>query len=196
VTEPEQQAPPSRRTRLTAWLDRHATVLTIVCMAILVGAPTKIAYNASTNATQAGEKATAAARKATIAGQRTKHAVVRMEDERRDRIYDQNGIDHYFCGKTVALEKVLTLLVTAALGVHHPAAELTADQLHARTVFEEVREELAEAPECEVLIPPPPAPKVGETKEGAAEANRESQAALNPPYQPVPPRSHESQAAP
>jgi hypothetical protein len=189
VTEPEKKAAPTRRARAAGWLDRHATVLTILCMAILVLVPTKIAYNASTNATHAGETATHAAGKAS-------RAVSRMEDERRDRIYDQNGIDHYFCGKTVALEKVLTLLVTAALGVHHPEAELTEGQLRARNVFEEVREELAEAPKCEVLIPPPPAPKEGETKAGAARANREHQAALNPPYQPVPPRSKETQATP
>jgi hypothetical protein len=166
----------TRRARAAAYLDRHATVLTLICMAVLVLVPTKIAYDASTNAGDAGEKASGAAHKAS-------HAVVRLEDERRARIYDQNGIDHYFCGKSVAIEKLLTLLVTAALNSHQPA-ELTPGQLRARAVFEEVLSELTDAPKCEVLIPPPPKPKRGESEQKGdeAEARAEEDPSSTPPF--------------
>lgn len=152
------------------FIDRHATMLTIIVMAILVLVPTKIAYDASGNATDAGETATHAAGKAS-------HAVVRLENERRARIYDQNGIDHYFCGKSVAIEKILGLLLTASLASHKPD-ELTTAQLQAREVFEKVQGELAEAPRCEVLIPKPPKPKQGESK--ASQERAEAHAEKHP----------------
>jgi hypothetical protein len=144
------------RARIGSFIDRHATILTIIAMAALVLIPTKIAYDASGNATDAGDTATKAARKA-------RHAVVRLENERRQRIYDQNGIDRYFCGKSAAIEKILTLLLTASLDVETPT-EVNESQRNARAVFERVLAELSEAPKCEVLIPAPPKPRPGESK--------------------------------
>jgi hypothetical protein len=170
VTEPDPKERRTLRGRFAHWLDCHATVLTIVCVAVLVLVPTKIAYDASGDATDAGETATSAARKAT-------NAVLRLEDERRARIYDQNGIDRYFCGKAGAIEKVLTLLVGAALSSHQ-VSELSTAQLQAREVFEGVLDELHDAPKCEVLIPAPPKPKAGESRKSAQQ--REGQAANHP----------------
>lgn len=168
---------PARRAkrRTLGFLDRHATILTIIAVAVLVLVPTKIAYDASNSATHAGNKAS--------------HAVVRLEDERRSRIYDQNGIDHYFCGKSAAIERVLTLLLTASLQSHHPS-ELTAAQLRARAVFESVLSELSSTPKCEVLIPPPPKPKHGESSEEAAARNKATHPAPIPlPGLPAPTES-------
>lgn len=151
-----------RRARVGDFIDRHATILTIIVMAVLVLVPTKIAYDASGNATDAGETATHAAHKAS-------HAVIRLENERRARIYDQNGIDHYFCGKSVAIEKILSLLLRASLAARAPT-ELTGAQLRARSVFEQVQDELADAPQCEVLIPRPPKPLKGESRRSQEQA--------------------------
>lgn len=159
-----------RRARVGSFIDRHATILTIIAMAVLVLVPTKIAYDASGNATDAGNTATHAAHKAS-------NAVARLESERRQRIYDQNGIDRYFCGKSAAIEKVLTLLLTASLNVK-ATGELTESQLNARSVFERVLAELSEAPKCEVLIPAPPKPKPGESRKRGASA--EAQAESHP----------------
>lgn len=148
--------PDSRRGRAASFIDRHATVLTLIAMAVLVLVPTKIAYDASSNATDAGTTATGAA-------SRAHHAVVRIENERRQRIFDQNGIDKYFCGRTSSIERALILLLGTSLGIR-PSTELNPAQLRAKAVFEEVLEELETAPKCEVLIPPPPKPKAGESK--------------------------------
>lgn len=182
-TPTETPPPVKRRVRMGNFIDRHATILTILAMAVLVLVPTKIAYDASGNATDAGDTATHAAHKAS-------NAVTRLEDERRQRIYDQNGIDRYFCGKSVAIERVLTLLLTASLGAHKPS-ELTTAQLEARAVFEAVLSELGEAPKCEVLIPKPPKPKPGEHgSEGAqAEAHAEAHPEETQPFTEPPPPS-------
>jgi hypothetical protein len=144
------------------FIDRHATMLTIIAMAVLILVPSKLAYDASGNAKDAGDTATDAAHKAS-------HAVVRLENERRARIYDQNGIDHYFCGKSMAIERILGLLLTASLAAR-PPTELTPAQLRAREVFEQVQGELKEAPQCEVLIPKPPKPKKGESRRSQEQA--------------------------
>lgn len=124
-----------------SWLTKHATVLTLLCMAALVLLPVGLAVRASSRASD---------------------AIDTIQSERTVRIYEQNAADEYICGRLEVLEELDAKVLAAALLSHKAefeAGELSQLQIEARELSEKEIRGLERAGQCEVLIPPPPEPK-------------------------------------